>query len=90
MSKLNKGAAWVQSNMPFGQGGTLSDQEAADVMLFVNAQPRADFDLKKGLFPKEVMGYYNSKVLEERHSVRSNFKAFGLDINEIRGDKKIP
>jgi len=35
------------------------------------------------------MGYYNSKVSEEKHSVRSNFKAFGLDIDIIRGDKKI-
>ena len=90
MSKLNKGAAWVQSNMPLGQGGSLSDQEAADIMLYVDAQPRADFDLKKGLFPPEKMGYYNSKVLEEKHSVRSNFKAFGLDVDAIRGDKVIP
>jgi len=90
MSKLNKGAAWVQSNMPLGQGGSLSDQEAADVMLFVDAQPRADFDLKKGLFPAEKMGYYNSKVLNEHHSVRSNFKQFGLDVDKIRGDKVIP
>jgi thiosulfate dehydrogenase len=90
MSKLNKGAAWVQSNMPLGQGGTLSDQEAADVMLYVDAQPRADFDLSKGLLPKCEMGYYNSKVLEEKHSVRSNFKQFGLDVDKIRGDKVIP
>jgi thiosulfate dehydrogenase len=90
MSKLHKGPAWVQSNMPLGQGGSLSDQEAADVMLYVNAQPRADFDLAKGLLPKCEMGYYNSKVLKEKHSVRSNFKAFGLDIDEIRGDKRIP
>ena len=89
VSKLNKGAAWVQSNMPLGQGGTLKDQEAADVMLYVDAQPRADFDLKKGLYPKEQMGYYNSKVHEEKHSVRSNFKQFGLDVDKIRGDHKI-
>jgi len=89
LSKLNKGAAWVQSNMPLAQGGTLKDQEAADIMIYVDAQPRADFDLKKGLLPKEEMGYYNSKVLEETHSVRSNFKAFGLNIDTIRGDKKI-
>jgi thiosulfate dehydrogenase len=36
------------------------------------------------------MGYYNSKVHEEKHSVRSNFKALGLDVDTIRGDKKIP
>ncbi|WP_297484414.1 c-type cytochrome [Sulfurimonas sp.] len=89
MSKLNKGAAWVQSNMPLGQGGTLKDQEAADIMLYVDAQPRADFDLRKGLFPASKMGYYNSKVHEEKHSVRSNFKQFGLDVDKIRGDHKI-
>ncbi len=89
MSKLNKSAAWIQSNMPLGQGGTLKDQEAADIMLYVDAQPRADFDLRKGLLPKEKMGYYNSKVLQEKHSVRSNFKQFGLNVDTIRGDKKI-
>jgi len=90
LSKLNKGAAWIQSNMPRGQGGTLSDQEAADIILYVDAQPRADFDLKAHLLPKEQMGYYNSKVLDEHHSVRSNFKAFGLDVDRIRGDHVIP
>jgi len=90
MSKLNKAAAWVKSNMPLGQGGTLSDQEAADIMLYVDAQPRADFDLRKGLsLPKGELGIYNSKVLNEKHTVRSNFKALGLDIDSIRGDKKI-
>lgn len=89
MSKLAKAAAWVQSNMPLAQGGTLSDQETADVVLYMNAQERADFDLQKALYPKEKMGYYNSIVLEEKHSVRSNFKALGLDVDVIRGDKKI-
>ena len=90
MSKLNKAAAWIQSNMPLGQGGTLSDQEAADIALYIDAQPHADFDLKTHLLPKEQMGYYNSKVLDEHHSVRSNFKAFGLDVDKIRGDHVIP
>ncbi|WP_294958092.1 c-type cytochrome [Sulfurovum sp.] len=89
MSKLNKGAAWVQSNMPLGQGGTLKDQEAADIMLYVDAQPRAGFNLQKRLYPASKMGYYNSKVLKETHSVRSNFKQFGLDVDKIRGDHKI-
>ena len=84
MSKIDKGAAWVQANMPLAQGGTLSDQESADIMLYVNAQPHADFNLKKGL--QKDMGYYNSKVLEEKHSMRSNFKQHGLDIDVIRGN----
>ncbi|HIP12892.1 MAG TPA: c-type cytochrome [Sulfurospirillum arcachonense] len=89
MSKLDKGAAYVKLKMPLNQGGTLSDKEAADVMLFINAQERADFDLAKGLLPKEEMGYYNSNVLKEKHTVRSNFKALGLNVDVIRGDKKI-
>ena len=89
MSKLDKGAAWVKAKMPLGQGGSLSDQDAADVMLYVNAQERADFDLDKGLLPEQKSGIYHSNVLKEKHSVRSNFKALGLDIDVIRGDKLI-
>lgn len=89
MSKLDKAPVWIQSNMPFREGGTLSDQEAADVTLYINAQERADFDLQKGLLPREEMGYYNSAVSEEHQSVRKNFENFDLDIDVIRGDKKI-
>ena len=87
MSKLDKAAAWVQSNMPLGQGNSMTDQETADVVLYMNAQERASFDLKKMLLPKEEMGYYNSKVYEEKHSVESNFKALGLDLNTIKNGK---
>jgi thiosulfate dehydrogenase len=89
MSKLNKAAVWVESNMPLGQGGTLSNQEAADVVLYIDAQPRAAFTLKDHLFPRAKMGYYNTKVTTEHDSVRSNFKAFGLNIDTIRGDRVI-
>ena len=89
MSKLPKGATWIQLKMPLGQGGTLSDADVVDVTLYVDAQERADFDLQKALPAKSEMGIYNSNVLKEKHSVRSNFKALGLDIDVIRGDKKI-
>ena len=89
MSKLHKGAAWIQSNMPLGQGNSLKDQEAADIAVYMNAQPRASFDLSKRLPPKEEMGIYNSNVSKETHSVQSNFKDFGLDVSKIRGDKVI-
>jgi len=89
MSKLDKGAAWVKLKMPLSQGGSLSDQEAADIMLYVNAQERADFDLKTGLLPENERGIYHSNVLKEKHTVRSNFKALGLDIDTIRGDTLI-
>ncbi len=89
MSKLNKAPVWIQSNMPLGQGGTLTDQQAADVALYLDAQPRASFDLSKRLPPKSEMGIYDSAVSKEFHSVRTNFKAFGLDVDKIRGDKVI-
>ncbi len=89
MSKPHKAAAWIKSNMPEGDVGSMSDQEIADVALYMTAQELADFDLQKNLLPKKEMGYYNSKVLKEKHSVKKNFKALGLDIDEIRGDKKI-
>ncbi len=90
MSKLHKGAAWIQSNMPLGQGGSLKDQDAADIALYMNAQPHADFDLSKRLPPKSEMGIYNTNVSKEIHTTRTNFKDLGLDVDTIRGDKKIP
>ncbi|MBL0703202.1 MAG: c-type cytochrome [Sulfurospirillum sp.] len=82
LSKLNKVPVWIQSNMPKYIEGSLSDQEAADVGLYIVAQPRADFDLQKGL--EGVNAPYNSKVLSEKHSVKSNFEAFGLDLDKIK------
>ncbi len=69
--------------MPKGAGGTLSDQDSADVALYINAQERADFDLAQKLSKQQSMGYYNSKVLKEKDSVESNFKHLGLDLNVI-------
>jgi thiosulfate dehydrogenase len=90
MSKLNKAPVWIQANMPLGQGGSLSDQEAADVTLYIDAQPRKNFSIKKGLYPKSEMGYYNSSNMHEKDSVRKNFEVFGLNVDTIRGDHKIP
>jgi thiosulfate dehydrogenase len=33
------------------------------------------------------MGYYNSAVLEEKHTVESNFKSLGLDLQQIKTGK---
>ena len=86
MSKLHKAAEWIQSNMPFGQGGTLSVQESSDVSLYINAQERNSFDLSKKLENLKNKGYYNSKILDEKHSVETNFKDLGLDLKTIRQD----
>lgn len=81
-----KSAVWIQDNMPLYQEGTLNDQESADLALYIDAQPRGDFDLKEGIKELKV---YNSKVLDEKHSVRSRLKNYGLDVDVIRGDKFI-
>jgi cytochrome c len=39
-SNLQDLAAFVHANMPYGNGGALTDQEAWDVACFVDAQPR--------------------------------------------------
>jgi thiosulfate dehydrogenase len=84
LSKLDKMTTWLKGNMPFGNPD-LTLQEAVDITIFVNAQERDNFNLQKHLLPKEKMGHYNSKVDEEKHSVSSNFKAFGLDLDTIKG-----
>lgn len=52
MARLRTAAAFVKSNMPLGQGGTLTDQEAFDVAAFFTTQPRPDFAGKEGDWSK--------------------------------------
>jgi thiosulfate dehydrogenase len=52
MARLNTAAAFVKANMPFGQGGTLTDQDAFDVAAFFTRQPRPDFAHKSEDWPK--------------------------------------
>jgi thiosulfate dehydrogenase len=46
MARLNTAAAFVKHNMPYQQGGTLSDQDAYDIASFFTTQPRPDFSRK--------------------------------------------
>jgi len=46
MARLDTAAAFVKWNMPHGQGGTLTDQEAYDVASFFIVQDRPDFAKK--------------------------------------------
>ena len=40
MHQVDMAAAFIKSNMPYGAGNTLSDQEAWDVAAYVNSRPR--------------------------------------------------
>jgi thiosulfate dehydrogenase len=52
MARLHTAAAFVKANMPWGQGGSLSDQDAYDVAAFFTHQPRPDFARKLEDWPK--------------------------------------
>ncbi len=59
MARLDTAAAFVKANMPLGQGGTLSDQDAYDVSEWFTHQPRPDFagkanDWKNGGKPADA------------------------------------
>ena len=43
MARLRTAAAFVADNMPFDLPGSLSDQQALDVVAYVNAHPRPDY-----------------------------------------------
>ncbi len=40
MHRVDTAAGFIKANMPYGRGGTLSDQEAWDVALFMNSHER--------------------------------------------------
>lgn len=40
MHRVNTAAGFIKANMPYGMGGTLSDQQAWDVALFMNSHDR--------------------------------------------------
>ncbi len=52
MARLHTAGGFVKKNMPLGQGGTLSDDEAWDVAGYFTQQSRPDFKNKKKDWPK--------------------------------------
>ncbi|WP_457629780.1 c-type cytochrome [Oceanithermus sp.] len=64
MANVIKGASWVKYNMPLGNAH-LSDQEAVDVMAYVNSHPRPSFKLTDHLAPAGEAGVYNSNVPQQ-------------------------
>lgn len=52
MARMFTAAAFVKHNMPLGQGGTLSAQDAVDVAAYFTQQPRPDFPGRANDWPK--------------------------------------
>lgn len=62
LARISKMASFIQRNMPVGQPGTLTDQQAADVAAYILAQDRPKWkgrakDWPKGGAPKDVPYY---------------------------------
>jgi thiosulfate dehydrogenase len=51
MARVERAASFIQHNMPFGQGGTLSWQEAFDLSAYINSHPRPDSPGKESDWP---------------------------------------
>ena len=51
MARVERAAAFIQHNMPFGAPGTLTDQQAWDVAAYINAKPRPDMPGKEHDWP---------------------------------------
>jgi thiosulfate dehydrogenase len=51
MARLERAASFIQHNMPFGLGGTLTWQEAFDLSAFINSHPRPDSPGKEDDWP---------------------------------------
>jgi len=52
MARLSLAAAFVRAQMPPGNAGTLTDQEAYDVAAYFTTQPRPDFPGKENDWPE--------------------------------------
>ena len=51
MARVERAASFVAHNMPYGQPGTLTIQEAFDVAAYINSQPRPDLPAKENDWP---------------------------------------
>jgi thiosulfate dehydrogenase len=52
MARVSVAAAFIKANMPRSWGWSLSDDDAYDVAVYINAQPRPDFPGKANDWPK--------------------------------------
>lgn len=52
LARVSLAAAFIKANMPLGQGGALSDDEAYDLAAFIDSKPRPDFPAKADDWPK--------------------------------------
>lgn len=84
MHRVNTAAAFIKYNMPFSDGGSLSNQQAWDVAAWVDSQPRPQDPRFKGdvavtaqrFHKHEKFDYYGKKIDGHRLGAPSTLKAW--------------
>lgn len=66
MHRINTAAGFIQANMPYGLGGTLSEQEAWDVALFINSHERPQDPRFQGNLAQTRDAYHDEYCLYGR------------------------
>ncbi len=51
MARLGVAAAFIQRNMPLGQGGVLTNEDSYDLAAYINSQPRPEFPRRAQAWP---------------------------------------
>ena len=72
MHRINTAAEFIQANMPYGKGGSLSTQQAWDVALFINSHERPRDPRYSGDFQELVQTYHQhqcqyGKTVDGKH-----------------------
>ncbi len=80
MTRLSKTAGFIQNNMPKGQGGTLTDQEAADLAAFLlsHERPVPDTDVVSDYHKDPDRDYMTEERVKKyvtRHLIGQNWIA---------------
>lgn len=66
MHRIDLAAGFIKANMPYGRGGSLSDQETWDVALFMNSHERPKDPRGKGSIAQTQDTYHKENCLYDR------------------------
>jgi thiosulfate dehydrogenase len=73
MHQVDMAAAFIKSNMPYGAGNTLSDQEAWDVAAYVNSRPR----------PQDPRFTESLEKTREKFHANHEFEYYGSEVDGV-------
>jgi len=87
MQGVDAAAAFIRANMPFGLGGTLSDQDAWDVALFVDSHERPQDPRFTGNLGETRQLFHNSRWSMYGQTVAGHVLGSGSMPAEIPGSR---